>query len=1027
MTLTTIAAAGGELPDNCEREPIRIPGAIQPHGALLAFEPSTGAVLHASDNLDAFVPLGGLPVHDRFLADLLGDAAADAVLDGIRRSTQGGITAPLSLRLRPGRAGDGPEYDAAVHVYRGIGFVELEQVGEDGSDWVPVFTDAMQRMRDSDSLESLLSQVAGRIKRMTGIDQVMVYRFDESWNGQVIAERCEPDMESFLGLHYPASDIPAQARELYLTNLVRYIADVNYEPVPVRPQIDRETRQPLDMSHAQLRSVSPMHLRYLRNMGVGATLVMSIVVQGRLWGLVSCHHRQPLRLSQRLRGACRLIALSLGYMLSALLQLQAHRQRESLAELQVGILKAFNQPHAPLADIVEGISTDLLRLGGAATGILWHGSETIVFGQPLGGLEVGWLVEQVRQSLQTGQGKPLFWQRPPGEHAARWTAAGVFGLAAIGLDPFADSGLLWLRPEWIRDVHWGGNPDKAMNLELGADGKPVLTPRNSFAQFLLVARGESRPWDEDTRHAIAGLAGLHDSLVVRESLAKVALSDRRFRSLVALQSDCYWQTDAEGRIMVLSRNLGFGLASVTGQPVTALYAGRAAPQDLEALERQLAERRSFRELAIGAPDSSQAGFFAHLISGEPIRDRSGVVVGMHGTISDITSRRLEEIRRLEAEEAKSQFLATMSHEIRTPLNGVIGYLDLLADMALDPTALRYVQAARGATSVLTHVINDVLDLSRIKAGKLAITPRPASLHAVLDEVVALSAGEADRKQLRLQTRFANELPRYLRLDDLRLRQILLNLLNNAVKFTERGEVVLSVRTRPGQAGRARLSFEVRDSGIGMSAEQVQRLFQPFTQADGSITRRFGGSGLGLTITQRLLQLMGSPGLAVESAPGQGSAFSFELDLELARAQDMEQDASPLAATPLPGLQVLLVEDNLTNIEVATALLEKLGAEVSVALNGAQAIDLLERIGPEFDVILMDMQMPVMDGLTATREILARPDWAAMPIVGLTANAYDSDRQRCLQAGMKGFVAKPVDAGKLVRAITAARQAPADLA
>lgn len=370
MTLTTIAEAGGELPDNCEREPIRIPGAIQPHGALLAFEPSTGSVLHASDNLDAFVPLGGLPVHDRFLADLLGDAAADAILDGIRRSTQGGITAPLSLRLRPGQAGDGPEFDAAVHVYRGIGFVEFERVGADGTDWVPLFTDTMQRMRDSDSLESLLSQVAGRIKRMTGIDQVMVYRFDESWNGQVIAERCEPDMESFLGLHYPASDIPAQARELYLTNLVRYIADVNYEPVPVRPQIDRVTQQPLDMSHAQLRSVSPMHLRYLKNMGVGATLVMSIVVQGRLWGLVSCHHRQPLRLSQQLRGACRLIALSLGYMLSALLQHQAHRQRESLADLQVGILKAFNQPHAALADIVDGVATDLLRLGGAASGIL---------------------------------------------------------------------------------------------------------------------------------------------------------------------------------------------------------------------------------------------------------------------------------------------------------------------------------------------------------------------------------------------------------------------------------------------------------------------------------------------------------------------------------------------------------------------------------------------------------------------------------------------------------------------------------
>ena len=426
------------LPDNCEREPIRVPGSIQPHGALLAFDPMTGAVLHSSDNLGQFLSLGSLPVHDRFLADMMEPGAAQAVMDSVRQSTQGSTNTPLKLRVASPLGGADGELDAAVHVYRGVGFLEVEAALDDPVDWLPTFTETMQSMRDCSSVEALMSHVAGRVKRLSGFDQVMVYRFDESWNGQVIAERCEADMEPFLGLHYPASDIPPQARDLYLTNLVRLIVDTQYVPVPVRPQVDVRTSQPLDMSHAQLRSVSPMHLQYLQNMGVRSTLVMSIVVEGRLWGLISCHHRKPRRVSMVLRNACKLLVLSLGYLLTAQLQIQTQRHRQSLAEMQVQLLKAFNQPHVPLSDIVESVATELLQLGSAAAGLLWHGHEVHAFGPGVGGEQGRQLVEAIQQALQLRPGDPLFLTRPTPELEGMMSGLGFCGLGALALGPFAD-------------------------------------------------------------------------------------------------------------------------------------------------------------------------------------------------------------------------------------------------------------------------------------------------------------------------------------------------------------------------------------------------------------------------------------------------------------------------------------------------------------------------------------------------------------------------------------------------------------
>jgi len=377
--------------------------------------------------------------------------------------------------------------------------------------------------------------------------------------------------------------------------------------------------------------------------------------------------------------------------------------------------------------------------------------------------------------------------------------------------------------------------------------------------------------------------------------------------------------------------------------------------------------------------------------------------------------------------AKSEFLANMSHEIRTPINGVMGYLQLMSRESLDDKTRSYINESLNATRLLLRVLNDVLDFSKIEAGKLDIHDEPFDLLGMFDEVHGLMRAQLGARVLDLRLDLEPGLPRFALGDDIRLRQVLLNLTGNAIKFTERGSVTLRARSHPLSDGRFRLAVEVVDTGIGIGPQQLNRLFQAFQQADGSITRRFGGSGLGLVISQRLIQLMGGDGLRVQSLDGQGSCFGFELVLQTASAeqQRMLQLAAMTRSTTcadrpdgqrLQGWRILLVDDNPTNINVAVNMLESLGADVTIAINGSEALEVLQELGPDFDVVLMDLQMPEMDGFEATRRIKANPLWSGLPVVALTANAMEQDRKACREAGMVDHLAKPFDMDELVRVV-----------
>jgi len=443
-------------------------------------------------------------------------------------------------------------------------------------------------------------------------------------------------------------------------------------------------------------------------------------------------------------------------------------------------------------------------------------------------------------------------------------------------------------------------------------------------------------------------------------------------------------------------------------------------------------------------------------SASAIRDRRGRLVSVVQMLVDVTERHRAEIElvraRVAAEaasQAKSDFLANMSHEIRTPMNGALGMLNLLLRTELTPRQLDYASKARMAAQALLAVINDVLDFSKVEAGKMELDPHRFVLSDFMRELAAILSANVGHKDVEVLFRVDPRLPAALVGDANRLRQVLLNLAGNALKFTEHGEVVLAITRGDGEPGRPRLRFEVSDTGIGIRADKLEHIFGGFSQAEQSTSRRYGGTGLGLAISRRLVTLMGGE-LRVDSRVGEGSRFHFELVLAEAPAHgrdllaerseaeiaglggylvkpvtaSMLQDAVAEATHGAPrrrraeggqqrlaGLRLLVVEDNGFNQQVAQELLEDEGAVVTLAGGGVEGAHLATVTEPPFDAVLMDVQMPDIDGFDATQRILtSRPDSL---VIAMTANAMNADRQACLAAGMRDHIAKPVDLEQLV--------------
>jgi PAS domain S-box-containing protein len=505
------------------------------------------------------------------------------------------------------------------------------------------------------------------------------------------------------------------------------------------------------------------------------------------------------------------------------------------------------------------------------------------------------------------------------------------------------------------------------------------------------------------------------------------LRDQQFytRSLIESNIDALMTTDPSGIITDVNKQMEALTGCTRDELIGAPFKGYFTdPERAEAAIKRVLSEKSVTdyELTARARDGKQTVVSYNATT---FYDRNRTLQGVFAAARDVTERKRVEAELQQAKAAaesasrtKSDFLASMSHEIRTPMNAIMGISDLLAKTALSPEQDKYVQIFRRAGDNLLNLINDILDLSKVEASQLELEQTGFSLSDLLEKVTEMVAARASEKGLAMVYEIAPGVPNDLIGDPTRLRQVLLNLLGNAIKFTQSGEVTLRVTPDANPSVPTALRFTVSDTGIGIPSEKLGRVFERFTQADSSTTRRFGGSGLGLTISRRLVELMGGR-IWVESEVGKGSVFAFAVPFEISATVNRPA-AVPIGTDPelpLPALRILLAEDSPDNCIITMAYLEDTPYRVQIAETGAIACKMFE--AGHYDLVLMDRQMPVMDGLTATRKIRAweqanhRPP---TPIIALTASALKGDREMCLAAGCTAFLTKPIKQEVLLQAI-----------
>lgn len=524
-------------------------------------------------------------------------------------------------------------------------------------------------------------------------------------------------------------------------------------------------------------------------------------------------------------------------------------------------------------------------------------------------------------------------------------------------------------------------------------------------------------------------------------------SQRKYQTLIETTSDFVWETDALGRFTYCSpqaeRLWGIKPEGMIGKSIFDLIPANANQRARDSFSILATSPGPFSGMEMTALDGQGRHFFMES-SGVPFFDDCGRLLGFRGITRDVTERKKAEMelrrsrdeleRRVQertadlmkakedaeaAVEAKAAFLASMSHELRTPMNAVIGFSSLLLEEALSSEQRDYIERIRTSGETLLTLINDILDFSKMEKRRVSINLNPLSVRSLLAESMEMVAVEADKKGLKLSQIIGYGTPEVIIGDNGRLRQILVNLLSNAIKFTDAGEISVSVFSElvDGGRGKHRLSFAVKDTGIGIPSEKIGMLFLPFSRLDTTMSSRYDGSGLGLAISKSLVELMGGR-IWAESIPGRGSVFSFTVDCEIvpdpwrtttSTARYPDDMADMAEGCPL---RILVAEDNPSNQKVMVEMLKKMGYRPDAVADGREVIDLLER--RPYDIVFMDVRMPEMDGLQATLEIRRRWPVNGPRIVATTAYALSGDREKCLQAGMDDYLAKPLQKREIAR-------------
>lgn len=875
---------------NCESEAISRIGAIQPFGFFLACHIDDLEVIAASENLSVLL---GRPLDEIIGSDLSsllrfdessGAVSHDVVLKLISKG-------PRTIQL----LGKTPLPGFTANFQRSNRHlcIDLEPIFEGDSGAYPVhyIQELVGRLNEHSELVDFSQVVVDQLRLLTGFDRVMVYRFLENWDGEVIAEAKLEKLESFLHLRYPSTDIPEQARRLYYDSKYRIIYDSNADVIPVQT-IRGIAREEFDLSCTVLRASSPIHVKYLQNMGVRSSFSVPIKVHGKLWGLISCHHYdEPLRLSHEVRSACDLTS-----------QMYAARIVDHVAKRRLivknhtlvvtqNLLRTVAEGQSPVEAfrVNEDAVLATTQSSGAYVRIL---GQSVALGECPPQDEIETLISHLKTNDVRGIWKVDSLKK---EMKAKDGEVSAVGALAVPLSLGFEDFLIWFRPELSREIKWGGRPPEGGT-------KSVLEPRASFAAWAEQVRDHSAPWSEEDEESAQAL----------------------------------------------------------------LY-------------------------------NFVQGIFAKATA---------------------LSRAYQELQRVG--KAKDEFISLVSHELRTPLGIIIGWIDIMKDQpALNTELTEAIKVVDRNAKIQIGLINDLLDASRIISGKLQIDPQPGlNITQLVGEVVNSLQPTARAKDIELS--WAKPPTTIVSGDADRLRQVVYNLITNALKFTPKhGRVSVGFETM-----NSNYSISVTDTGMGIEPQLLESIFDRFVQA-GSAKSRQPGLGLGLSIVKAIVELHGGQAQAESMGLGHGAKFSILLPIfALSKpTQDEEEEVTSAgverleATTNLRGLKVLVAEDQPDSAEALRILLHRLGAEVVVVGDGARALEAVR--DQKFDLILSDIGMPEMTGyefLRAWRTLEAGRRVEKTPAIALTAYARSKDRAQALEAGFQNHIAKPVDRTELLALI-----------